>query len=120
MFARMTIIQANPERIDEGIKIYRNSVVPEARKQKGFRGACLLVDRAGGKSISVTFWRTEKEAVANEESLYYQEQLVKFLSLLSGPMIREGYEVSVHCLETQAGSKPGAKRKPPRKRKGKS
>ena len=109
MFARMTILQVKPERIDDGIKIYRTSVVPEAKKQTGYRGACLLADRASGKSVSVTFWRNEKDAIANEENLYYQEQLVKFLSLLAGPMIREGYEVSVHCLETESGSKPGPK-----------
>ncbi|MCX6562480.1 MAG: hypothetical protein NTU60_02615 [Candidatus Aminicenantes bacterium] len=120
MFARMTILQVKPERIDDGIKIYRTSVVPEAKKQKGFRGACLLADRASGKSISVTFWRNEKDAVANEESLYYQEQLVKFLSLLAGPMIREGYEVSVHRLDTPAGSKPrpNPKKKPAAKKTG--
>jgi len=117
MFARMTILHVNPERIDEGIKIYRNSVVPEAKKQNGFRGTCLLVDRATGKSIAVTFWRTEKDAIANEENLYYQAQLVKFLKLMAGPMIREGYEVSFHSLEMQGGTKPGAKRKPVRKRK---
>ena len=122
MFARMTILQVKPERIDDGIKIYRTSVVPEAKKQKGYRGACLLVDRASGKSISVTFWRSEKNAVANEESLYYQEQLVKFLSLLAGPMIREGYEVSVHRLDTPAGSKPRPhpKKKPAAKKRGKT
>jgi len=122
MFARMTILQVKPERIDDGIKIYRTSVVPEAKKQKGFRGACLLADRASGKAISVTFWRNEKDAVANEESLYYQEQLVKFLSLLAGPMIREGYEVSVHRLDPPAGSKPRPrpKKKPPAKKKGKT
>jgi len=109
MFARMTILQLNPERIDDGIKIYRTSVVPEAKKQKGYRGVCLLADRASGKSISVTFWRTEKDAIANEESLYYQEQLVKFINLLAGPMTREGYEVSLHCLETEAGAKPKPK-----------
>ena len=122
MFARMTILQVKPERIDDGIKIYRTSVVPEAKKQKGFRGACLLADRVSGKSISVTFWRNEKDAVANEESLYYQEQLVKFLSLLAGPMIREGYEVSVHRLDPPAGSKPRPhpKKKPAAKKRGKT
>lgn len=120
MFARMTILQVKPERIDDGIKIYRTSVVPEAKKQKGFRGACLLADRASGKSISITFWRNEKDAVANEESLYYQEQLVKSLSLLAGPMIREGYEVSVYRLDTPAGSKPrpNPKKKPAAKKTG--
>jgi hypothetical protein len=113
----MTIIQVEPEKIDEAVKIYRKSVVPEAKKQKGYRGACLLIDPKSGKCISVTFWRNGRDAVANEESLYYQEQLVKFLNLLAGPMIREGYEVRVHSMEPQAKPKPKKKARP--KKKGK-
>jgi len=117
MFARMTIIQVKPEKIVDGVRIYRKSVVPEAKKQKGYRGACLLVDPKSGKCVSVTFWRNERDAIANEENLYYQEQLVKFLNLLAGPMIREGYEVRVHSIDTQAKPKP--KKKPRPKKKGK-
>jgi len=117
MFARLTIMQIQPERIPEAVRLYKASVVPEARRQKGFRGICLLADTNSGKGISATFWRNEADALANEENLYYQEQLVKFLSMLSGPMIREGYEVDVHCLENMAGSKPAAKMTPARKRK---
>jgi heme-degrading monooxygenase HmoA len=99
MFARMTILQVKQESIAAAIKLFRTSVVPEAKKQKGFRGACLLVDRPAGKGIAVTFWRTEKDALANEESRFYQEQLIKFLGFFSGPPIREGYEVSVHTMD---------------------
>lgn len=117
MFARMTIIQVEPEKIDDAVRIYKKSVVPEAKKQKGYRGACVLVDPKSGKCISVTFWRTEKDAIANEESLYYQEQLVKFLNLLAGPMIREGYEVRVHSMNPQAKPKPKKKPKSKPKKK---
>jgi hypothetical protein len=84
-------------------------VVPEAKKQKGYRGACFLIDRKLGKGISVTFWRNEGDAVANEENRYYQEQLVKFLSMFAGPPIREGYEVSVHSMEATTKTYPQRK-----------
>lgn len=98
MFARMTVLQVVPENSDDAIKLFRRSVVPEAKKQKGYRGACLLTDAKSGKAIVVTFWRREADAAANEESRYYQEQLVKFLQYFSGPPIREGYTVSVHAI----------------------
>jgi heme-degrading monooxygenase HmoA len=113
----MTIIQVKPEKIDDAVGIYRKSVLPEAKKQKGYRGACLLVDPKSGKFVSVTFWRTEKDAIANEENLYYQEQLVKFLSILAGQMIREGYEVRVHSMDPQAKPKPKKKPKSKPKKK---
>ncbi len=93
MFARMTIMQIRVDKLDEAIDIYKKSVIPAARLQKGYKGAHLLSDRKEGRGVSITFWRSEKDAVANEENRYYQEQLVKFVSLMGGPVIREGYEV---------------------------
>jgi heme-degrading monooxygenase HmoA len=95
MFARTTTLFFKPEKIDEGVNIYATSVIPAARSQKGFRMATLLLDRKTSKAMSITFWETEADAEANEENLYYQDQLVKFLSIYSAPPVREGYEVAV-------------------------
>ena len=35
MFARMTIMPIKLDRIDEAIRLYKNSVVPEAKKTDG-------------------------------------------------------------------------------------
>jgi heme-degrading monooxygenase HmoA len=99
MFARVTVLNIKPERVDEGIEIYKKSVVPAAKSQKGFIAAYLLSDRPTGRAISITLWKSEADALANERNLYYQEQLVKFFDLYQDlqqcPPIREGYEVSV-------------------------
>ena len=105
MFSRLTIMEVKPDKIDETIRIYRESVIPEAKKQRGFLGAYLLLDRKVAKGISLTLWSSEKDASANEDNLYYQEQLVKFLNFYSGPPIKEGYEVIL-----QVTKKPGATR----------
>ena len=114
MFARKIDFLFKPENIDEAIKLFRTSVIPGARKQKGFRGACLLTDRPTGKSVAVTFWRNEADARANEENLFFQGQLVKFIPYFAGPPIREGFEVSVHFLETRPPSR--SRQKPKRKK----
>ncbi len=95
MFARMTTLFIKSDKIDESIRIYESSVMPAAREQKGFRMAKLLLDRNSGREISITFWETEEHAAANEENLYYQDQLVKFMSLYTAPPVREGYDVAV-------------------------
>jgi heme-degrading monooxygenase HmoA len=95
MFARMTTLFIKPDKIDEAIAIYETSVIPAAERQKGFKKAALLADRNAGKGISITFWETEADAVANEENLYYQDQLVKFMNLYSASPVREGFEVAV-------------------------
>jgi heme-degrading monooxygenase HmoA len=97
MFARLTSMDIKVEQIEKGIKIYKESVIPAAKSQKGFVDAFLLLDRQTGKAVSVTFWTSEANALANERNRYYQEQLVKFIPFQTQPVraIREAYKVNV-------------------------
>lgn len=94
-FARITITQSKVESIDEMVKIYRESVVPAAKSQKGFVEIMLLTNRETGKGISIAIWQSEEDAIANEKSGYYQEQVNKFKAFFTAPPVREGYEVSI-------------------------
>lgn len=94
MFARITSMNIKPERIEDAIAVYKKSVVPAAKSQKGFAAAYLLADRETGKMLSITFWKSEQDALENERNRYYQEQIVKFLDMLQSGPIREGYEVA--------------------------
>ena len=42
VYARVTIVQFLPGRTDEAIAIYRDSVVPAAKQQKGCKGVYLF------------------------------------------------------------------------------
>ena len=99
MFARVTVAQADLNKFDEITGIYRDSVLPAAKSQKGYRGAYLLNDRKTGKGISMTLWDSEEDAIANEQSGYYQEQLGKVKGFFTAPPVREGYEVSIQDLK---------------------
>jgi len=96
MYARLTQLDIKPDKIDVAIEIYKKSVVPAARAQKGFMAIYLLTDRTTGKGYSISFWKTEQDALANERNLFYQEQLVKFIEFYKSQPVREGgFEVSV-------------------------
>jgi heme-degrading monooxygenase HmoA len=97
MFARLTIVQVKSDKMDETIKIYEDSVVPAAKSQKGFQGTYLLTDRNTGKGIACTLWDSEEDAIANEQSGYYQEQVGKFKDVFTASPVQEGYEVSVQA-----------------------
>jgi heme-degrading monooxygenase HmoA len=97
MYARVTSTQILPGKIDEAIRIYRDSVVPAAREQKGFTGAYELVDRGTGKSLSVSLWDTEADMLAGETSGYLREQVAKFGAVIVGPPTTEHYEVGVQA-----------------------
>jgi heme-degrading monooxygenase HmoA len=89
------MVQGKIDKLDESIKIYKDSIITAAKSQKGFQGAYLLTDRNTGKAISCTLWDSEDDAFANEQSGYYQEQLDKLKNFFTAAPIREGYEVSV-------------------------
>lgn len=95
MFARVTTAYIRQEMIDKFISIFEKSILPAAKSQKGYVGAELLLDRETGKGSVITYWETEADAIANEESKYYEEQLLKVLVTFLADPIREGYEVVV-------------------------
>ncbi len=96
MYARVTSAQIDPKNIEEFTKIYRESVVPAAKKQKGFRGISLMFDPKTGDGLSIGYWKSEEDAIATEKSLFYQEQVAKFIPYYVKHPIRDGYEVLVH------------------------
>ena len=67
MFARVTITEGAPAGIDEGIRFMQETILPEAKKMKGFKGSYLLVDRKTGKQMGVTLWATEADLNASTE-----------------------------------------------------
>jgi heme-degrading monooxygenase HmoA len=95
MHARITIVQIRADSLDKAIEIFRESVIPAAQTQKGYHSLHLLTDRTTGKGVSIGFWESEADAIANEQSGYYQEQVGKFKDIMTAPPIRESYEVSV-------------------------
>ncbi len=99
MFARFTIIQTELQKIDEAAQLFKESVVPAFKSQKGFNAAYFISDRETGKNICVSIWESEDDAVCNEKSQIYQDQLLKFMDLFVDPPYREGYEVIVMSLK---------------------
>ena len=94
MFARFTIVQMKEDKLDDAIKLYEDSVVPGAKSQKGFCGIYLFTNRKTGKGSSISLWDSEEDAIANEQSGYYKEQIGKFAEHFAAPPVQEGYEVS--------------------------
>ena len=97
MFARLVICEWKSDKLDEGIKLYGDSVIPASKSQKGFRGSYLLTDRKTGKGISIALWESEEDLIAGETSGYLREQLGKFKDYFAAPPVREIYEVSLQA-----------------------
>ena len=60
MYARVTEFEGSPERMEEGVRLFREEVIPWLRDATGFRGWIVLFDRPGDKALGITFWATEE------------------------------------------------------------
>ncbi len=68
MFVRITWIAAPPESLDEGATNFEQRLLPRVRTLPGYVGAALLVDRADGRALAVTYWETEEALRGSEEA----------------------------------------------------
>ena len=99
MFARVTIGEALPERLDKMTHEIREHVLPALRRQPGFAQALVLVERGSGKVLAMSLWESEQAMNATEEMAYW---LRVFSAEVAGGVVRvvERYEVGL--LEVQS------------------
>ena len=95
MIARVTACQTTLDKLDEVIKSFKEGDIPAAKSQKGFRGCYLLTDHKTGKFVSISFWDSEKEVIADEHSGQYQRRVDIRKHLYTAQPVRKLYEVSV-------------------------
>ncbi len=93
MYARVTTARVQPGKMDEAISIMRDSTYPANRNQQGFKSAILLTNPKTGKALSITLWETEDDATAQAAPTNPRS-----VGLLTGPSVREVFEVSVQVL----------------------
>lgn len=69
MYARVTVVQGSPDKVEQGVDSFKSAVLPTAKGVDGYRGALLLVDRASGKGIGLTLWESEEARRRGAEAL---------------------------------------------------
>lgn len=95
MLARVSTIQGKPERVEDGIRNYREQVMPWVNKEAGFKGAYFLVDRKSGKVVSITLWDTEKNLQASAAAADRLRAQASQTAAAPKPAVAEVYEVAV-------------------------
>ena len=94
MHARVILGKVRLHKQAEAIRLYKEAVMPAAKKQKGFKSGNLLTDPDTNKFISITIWETEQDMLASEASGYLQEQLGRIAALFVGPPTIQHYVVT--------------------------
>ena len=94
MHARVAFFHVKPGKRDEAVSIFRDFVIPAAKKQKDFSGGLLLTDPAKGKGISIGLWESAEDMVASEARGFYQGWVDKLKGIFELAPFMEHYEVS--------------------------
>jgi heme-degrading monooxygenase HmoA len=98
MYARVvTALTTKPEAVQEGIRVYEESIMPAMKDQPGFMGTTFLVNTAENKVISISLWETEAAMQASEASGYLQAQMAKVAPLVTAPPTNEHFEVAIQA-----------------------
>ena len=59
MYARVTVVQGSPDKVEKGIDSFNSEVLPAVKGVAGYKAAFLLADRATGKGIGITLWESQ-------------------------------------------------------------
>src|SRR5205807_9244403 len=78
LFCRVTHVQAPEGRVNDGLKLWYDNVLPVTKSREGFKGALSLVDPDSGKALSITFWEGESEMLASTEAEYHKQAVARF------------------------------------------
>ena len=95
MFARHVTVHGSPERIDEGIRVQRENMVPVLRQCQGFIAQVFLVDRATGDVVGMSLWKSEADMLASEAKVRpVRQRVAQQVGSSAAPDVRI-YEVPV-------------------------
>ncbi len=94
MYARVTLFEIDTLRmnLDEALELFKEVIVPDARKQEGYEGMYVM-RTPEGRGLILSMWSSEEAAAAGVTSGYYDDQVAKFVTVYRAPPGREGYEV---------------------------
>ena len=67
MYARLTTIEGDPDKMDEATRHVQEQTLPQLQKMDGFKGFVALGDRQSGRVVGVSFWESEQAMQASEE-----------------------------------------------------
>jgi heme-degrading monooxygenase HmoA len=90
MFAKLNQRQVPPEKLDDVLRVYRGTVAPNRKAQKGNKGAFVLTNRTAGKVVAISLWETEADMNAAEGNVPPDVDAAG-----AGERIVETYEVSI-------------------------
>lgn len=106
MWARVSRFEISPDQIDADIRDSTQTVRELLNRTSGSEGAFYLVDRANGRTMSVTLWDSEESLRASEQAATQVRE--ESTARVGGNIVAvERYEVAIKPSDIMAGMRRG-------------
>jgi hypothetical protein len=97
MYARVNATEWNPEKVEEGMRLTEEKIIPSYQQHPGFRGYILLTEPNGENAMAITMWDTEEQL---ESSAGIARAMIGELrDILRAPPQAQNYEVRFYVTE---------------------
>src|SRR4051795_8960524 len=107
MFCRVTHVQAPEGKVQEGLDLWYENILPITKSREGFMGAVSMVDFDSGKALSITLWEGEEDLLASTEAEYHKKAVERFgqffenahepenytMHMFTGPVFQETFAI---------------------------
>lgn len=98
MICSLVRYQADVEKLDEVVRLFKEQALPLASRQPGFKGAYLLT-KPNGLFTILNMWDTEQQANAWTENAENKEIVARLMPLLRREnRSRDSFQVSAYAL----------------------
>ncbi len=88
MYVRTIVADLVPGKADEAVRIFRDEIAPEVRKQPGFVSTAIYIDHKTHQAQTVSFWETKEAMEATSQGSAY---LSKVTGLLRSCIVNRSY-----------------------------
>jgi heme-degrading monooxygenase HmoA len=96
MFSRVVRLKGDANRTDEALALWKESVLPVIKKQKGYAGVSMLRNRKTGDGLSVSYWETEQAMKESRDQI--RPEALRIMAS-TGDSIVEENECEVAVME---------------------
>jgi heme-degrading monooxygenase HmoA len=96
MYVNVAKGRLQPDKTEEAIELWRNTLLPELRQHEGFRGLLVMGERQTGEGLSITLWETEEDFRATASERGYQQTFSQIGPLYCGLLQFSTYELFFH------------------------
>jgi heme-degrading monooxygenase HmoA len=96
MFSRVVRLKGDANRTDEALEVWKESILPLIKKQKGYAGISMLTNRKTGDRLSVSYWETEQAMKESRPNI--RPEALQTMASVGGTIVEEN-ECEVAVME---------------------